>query len=85
MLEEWGLPESGIVCLTSDSGSNMVKAADLAGWPRVSCFGHNLHNAIHAGLGRDAKIARAIGACRSVSFLVIRSVSFLLIRKNCFL
>lgn len=45
-LNEWGLDEEKQVCLTTDSGSNVVKAVALNKWRRLTCFGHCLHNAI---------------------------------------
>ena len=45
-LESWGLEEGKQVCLTLDSGANIVNAALRLNWLRLSCFGHNLHLAI---------------------------------------
>lgn len=42
----WGLKESRQVCMTTDSGSNMIKALQLNKWKNLGCFGHSLHNAI---------------------------------------
>lgn len=42
----WGLKESRQVCMTTDSGSNMIKALQLNNWKNLGCFGHRLHNAI---------------------------------------
>ncbi len=35
-----------MVCITTDSGANIVKAASLNNWTRLQCFGHRLHLAI---------------------------------------
>jgi hypothetical protein len=67
MMADWGLQEDKMVCITTDNGSNMVKAAELAGWKRLPCFGHNLHNSVRFGLECDEKVNRAIVACRNVS------------------
>ncbi|KAK3533450.1 hypothetical protein QTP70_022248, partial [Hemibagrus guttatus] len=32
--------------MTTDSGTNMIKALKLNEWTNLQCFGHNLHNAI---------------------------------------
>jgi hypothetical protein len=66
MLDDWNLQESKMVALTSDSGSNMIKAAELGQWPRISCFGHNLHNAVNSGLNSDERIGKALKVCRNV-------------------
>ena len=39
----WDLDVSNQVCLTTVSGTNMIKAAEDLGWVRLSCFSHNLH------------------------------------------
>lgn len=66
MLDDWGLMTSKMVYVTCDSGSNMVKACELLKCNRLSCFGHNLDNAVSTGLKCDEKISRAIAACRNV-------------------
>ena len=45
-LESWNLSEDRLVCMTTDSGTNMIKALRLNEWPNLQCFGHKLHNAI---------------------------------------
>ena len=45
-LESWGFKEERQVCITTDNGSNVVKAASLNDWTRLQCFGHRLHLAI---------------------------------------
>lgn len=45
-LASWKLREDSLVCMTTDSGSNMIKALRLTEWPNLQCFGHRLHNAI---------------------------------------
>ena len=67
MMDVWSLPPEKMVCLTSDNGSNMIKAAELAGWVRLSCWGHNLHNAVNTALAAEPTVGKAIGACRLVS------------------
>ncbi|KAI4885812.1 hypothetical protein NFI96_022422 [Prochilodus magdalenae] len=45
-LQSWCLKEEKQVCVTTDSGPNVVKAIELNNWTRLSCFGHRLHIAI---------------------------------------
>ncbi|XP_013860010.1 zinc finger BED domain-containing protein 1, partial [Austrofundulus limnaeus] len=59
-LQEWKLDEAKQVCLTTDSGANVVKAVALNKWTRLSCFGHNLHIAVERSM-RDNRIDRAVG------------------------
>ncbi len=41
-LESWGFKEESQVCITTDNGTNVVKAASLNDWTRLQCFGHRL-------------------------------------------
>ncbi len=41
-----GFKEERQVCITTDNGTNVVKAASLNDWTRLQCFGHRLHLAI---------------------------------------
>lgn len=45
-LESWGLREESQVCITTDNGTNVVKAVPLNDWRRLQYFGHRLHLAI---------------------------------------
>ncbi len=45
-LQSWHLDEEKQVCVTTDSGANIVKALQLNDWLRLSCFWHHLHIAI---------------------------------------
>lgn len=40
------LGENGLVAVTTDKGSNIVKAVELHGWLKMQCFGHCLHLAV---------------------------------------
>ena len=62
----WELHEEKQVCLTTDSGSNMISAAASLDWIRLSCFGHNLHLAITKSLKDDNRCSHAIGLCRKI-------------------
>ncbi|XP_058602589.1 zinc finger BED domain-containing protein 4-like [Onychostoma macrolepis] len=49
-LNSWSLEEEKMVCITTDSGANIVKAASLNNWTRLQCFGHRLHLAVELEL-----------------------------------
>lgn len=68
LMMQWGLDPKNLVCVTSDCGSNMVKAINTAGWQSFSCIGHVIHNAVNTGLGCDKKVESAIAACKSVGY-----------------
>ena len=65
-LDSWNLLASNQVCLTTDSGSNMISAARILKWPRLSCFGHNLHLAVTKAFNDDTRCSRALGICRKI-------------------
>ena len=65
-LESWGSEEAKQVCLTMDSGANMVNAASRFNWLRPSCFGHNLHLAITNSLKCDDRCLRALELLRKI-------------------
>ena len=62
-LESW---EEKLVCLTSDSGNNVVSAAKQLEWTRLSCFGHNLHNAVNSSIKDDVRVSRATRICKKI-------------------
>ncbi|KAK6168667.1 hypothetical protein SNE40_019858 [Patella caerulea] len=64
-LDSWGLQEEKQICLTTDNGSNIVKASELNEWQRLQCFGHRLHLAVNCGL-KDDRIDRAVRVCKRV-------------------
>ena len=65
-LEEWGLSPDKQVCLTTDSGSNIIAAANILNWTRLSCFGHNLHLAITKAIQDDTRCTRALAVARKI-------------------
>ena len=65
-LEEWNLCPTKQVCMTTDSGANIVAAARILKWTQISCFGHNLHLAITKALDKDRRCARALGVARKI-------------------
>ena len=66
VLESWGLQESKQVCLTTDNGSNLVRASHLLNWLHIPSFGHNLHLAITNAIKDDSHISRVIGVTRKL-------------------
>ena len=54
------------VCLTTNNGSNIVKAARDLSWRRLSCFGHNLHLAVTKSLNGDQRCIRVLGVCHKI-------------------
>ena len=65
-LEAWGLQETHQVCLTTDSGSNVIKAAERLQMTRLACFGHNLHLGVTNALKDDSWLSRALGVCKKI-------------------
>ncbi|XP_073708964.1 E3 SUMO-protein ligase ZBED1-like [Garra rufa] len=64
-LNSWSLEEQKMVCITTDSGANIVKATSLNNWTRLQCFGHRLHLAIENAM-KDSRIERAVGLCKKI-------------------
>ncbi|XP_057195870.1 E3 SUMO-protein ligase ZBED1-like isoform X1 [Triplophysa rosa] len=52
--------------MTTDSGSNMIKALQLNNWKNLGCFGHRLHNAIERSVQNETRISRATGVCKKI-------------------
>ena len=65
-LRAWELSEANQVCITTDSGSNIINATRRLHWNRLSCFGHNHHLAITKAFSGDSQCARALGVCHKV-------------------
>ena len=51
-----------------DNGSNFIAGMDLMGWTRLSCFGHNLDQALSVPI-----IQQAIHRCHALVALFHRS------------
>ncbi len=49
-LSSWNFAKDRLVCMTTDSGTNMIKALQDNESPNLQCFGHRLHNAIGKSL-----------------------------------
>ncbi len=65
-LSMWNLKSECQVCITTDSVSNIVNAARRLSWPRLSCFGHNLHLGVLKAIKDDSRCSRALGLCRKI-------------------
>ena len=65
-LATWGLNVRKQVCITTDSGANIVRACSLLGWQRLACFGHNLNLAVNKALKDDHRVSRALALARKI-------------------
>ena len=65
-LSLWDLDVANQICLTTDNGSNIVSAAGILDWSRLSCFGHNLHLSVTKAIQDDSRCSRALGVCRKI-------------------
>ena len=66
--QTWKLSEEEQMSITTDNGANMISAANILEWQRLSCFGHNLNLAVTNSLKNDNRVTRALGiACSIVS------------------
>ena len=52
--------------ITTDNGANMISAANILEWQRLSCFGHNLNLAVTNSLKNDNRVTKALGIARSI-------------------
>jgi len=51
VLEEWGLTQNNVACVTTDNGANIDNAvSDVLDWPHLGCFGSTLNPAVKAVL-----------------------------------
>ncbi|XP_069388963.1 E3 SUMO-protein ligase ZBED1-like [Paralichthys olivaceus] len=64
-IASWKLQEKHLVAITTDNGSNIVKAVELNKWLKMQCFSHRLHLAIGHGMN-DTRVTRAISLCKRV-------------------
>ncbi|KAL6455282.1 hypothetical protein MHYP_G00362770 [Metynnis hypsauchen] len=70
-LASWGLGEDRQVCITTDSGTSVIRAAELNGWTRLQCSGRRLNSATEK-VNQDKRVDRAVGVCEKV----VAAVSF---------
>lgn len=55
------------MCITTDNGANIVCALNRSlAWPRLPCFGHNLHLAVTNSVKNNDRVKRALGMCRKI-------------------
>ena len=54
------------VCLMADNGSNIIRAAEILEWQRLSWFGHNLHLSITKAIKSDSRCSWALGVHRKI-------------------
>lgn len=53
--------------MTTDNGANITCALHRSlAWPRLPCFGHNLHLAVTNSIKDDDRVNRALGLCRKI-------------------
>lgn len=73
-LGNWGLNPVDQVCITTDSGSNLICATtSCLGWNHLSCFGHNLHLAVNNSMKDEVHVTRAFGVSRKLVELFAHS------------
>lgn len=65
VLREYNIQLENCVSITTDSGSNMVKACKELPMVRIPCFGHILHNSICTSTKQD-KVTETLKGVRSV-------------------
>ncbi|XP_028414074.1 zinc finger BED domain-containing protein 1-like [Dendronephthya gigantea] len=66
LLKDWDLDVKKQVCVTTDNGSNIIKATRDLEWPHLSCFGHNLHLGITKFIDNDRRLKRSLGLAHSI-------------------
>ena len=54
------------VAITTDNGSNIIRATKNLQWQQLSCFGHNLNIAVTNAVKDDNRLTRALGLCRKI-------------------
>ena len=64
--DTWNLLKEKLVCITTDNGANIIKAADVLNYQRLPCFGHCLNLAVTNTLKDDARVSRALGLARKI-------------------
>ena len=65
-LSLWHLDAANQICLTTINESNIVSAAGIVDWSRLSCFGHNLHLSVTKAIQGDTRCSRALGVCKKI-------------------
>ena len=83
ILEEWKLSQDNLSAVTTDNGSNIVSALEIAQWKRMPCFSHTLQLAVDVVL-KLPEVSRALARCRQLVGFFNRSAksSYLLKQKQ---
>ena len=63
ILRNWSLPQDKISAITTDNGTNIVAALEIAQWKRMPCFSHTLQLAVEVVL-KLPEVSRALARCR---------------------
>ena len=66
-MECWSLDPLKLTAFTTDNGSKIVKACQLAGFLRFQCFGHSLNLAVTNSIKDGHRVSRAVGVCRKLT------------------
>ena len=83
ILRNWSLPQDKISAITTDNGTNILAALEIAQWKRMPCFSHTLQLALEVVLNLP-KVSRALARCRYLVAHFNRSVksTYLLKQKQ---
>ena len=65
-LETWDLQQQKQVAITTDNGSNIIRATKNLQRQQLSCFEHNLNIAVTNAVKDDNRLTRALGLCRKI-------------------
>lgn len=65
-LESWNLATKNQVCITTDNGANVIKAAETLKWLRLPCFGHCLNLAVTNTLKHNSRVSRGLAVGRKI-------------------
>ena len=63
----WNLQPAKSTAFTTDNGTNIVKACQLADFMRFQCFGHRLNPAVTNSIKDDPRVSRVVGVCRKLT------------------
>jgi len=82
LLSEWKLSRDAVSAVTTDNGSNIVLAIDMAGWVQLSCFSHTLQIFVERAMVMPG-ITKILVCChRLVSHFNHSSKSYLLKKSD---
>jgi len=59
-------PSAEVTVLVTDSGSNMISAANVGDFNRIACFGHELQLCVNRALEQDESVQRLLKKCRGL-------------------